>query len=94
LTKYRDKLPVEHPISLVVKFYMPVPKSWPKYKKDEVKNGLIHHTKKPDLDNLVKFVKDNLNEVAWKDDSQVYELKAIKQYSFEPETRIIIQTWT
>ena len=38
------------------------------------------HTSRPDLDNLVKSVSDGLNGVAFRDDSQITELRAIKQY--------------
>lgn len=55
-------------------------------------DGEIKHTKKPDLDNLIKFTKDCLNGVAWHDDSQVVEYGAMKKvYGDEPMTRILIE---
>jgi len=48
------------------------------------------HIKKPDTDNLLKFVKDCLNGIAWKDDSQVFDVRGIKRYSDEPKTEIFI----
>ena len=53
----------------------------------------INHTYTPDLDNLVKFVKDCLNGLAWRDDSQVVFLTAYKIYDAEPKTVVIIQNY-
>ena len=39
-----------------------------------------YHTSKPDLDKLIRCVKDALTGIAWKDDCQVGEVKAIKIY--------------
>jgi Holliday junction resolvase RusA-like endonuclease len=39
------------------------------------------HTKKPDIDNLQKFVFDALNGVFWKDDSYIDEVVARKCWS-------------
>ena len=75
-------------ICMRVIFYMPIPKSTSK-KKRQI---LLYHTKKPDLDNLVKFVKDCFNDVVWKDDSQVAELHAGKMYSEDTRTEITV-TW-
>jgi len=75
---------LDGPIKLEVMFYMPIPKSAPK------RNRPIWHTKKPDLDNLIKFVKDCLNGIAWKDDSQVCSIAAEKMYNDEPQTVICI----
>jgi crossover junction endodeoxyribonuclease RusA len=61
------------PVRLLVAFYLPRPKSLPK--------KVLHHVKKPDLDKLVRSVKDGLTRVAWKDDSQVVDVKAIKRYA-------------
>lgn len=41
---------------------------------------VVHHVKKPDLDNLTKAVKDALNGIAYKDDSQIISCMALKRY--------------
>jgi Holliday junction resolvase RusA-like endonuclease len=81
---------IEGPIDLWIKFFMPIPKSTSKKNRKSMNSGLIRHTKRPDLDNLVKFTKDCLNEIVWKDDSQVCRLEAWKKYDTDPRTEIII----
>lgn len=86
--------PVESgiPLRLSCTFIMPIPKSTSKKKSKQMIDGEIKHTKKPDLDNLIKFTKDCLNGVAWHDDSQVVEYGAMKKvYGDEPMTRILIE---
>jgi Holliday junction resolvase RusA-like endonuclease len=78
-------IPEGLPITLRCIFYMPIPKSTPK------KKITTYHIKKPDLDNLVKFVKDCLNGELWHDDSQVSELFAGKFYDENPRTELIIE---
>ena len=52
----------------------------------------IKHTKKPDLDNFIKFYKDVLNSVVWRDDSQVFRLlESSKFYAEKPFTLIKIK---
>ncbi len=77
------------PIALVCRFYMPIPGSLSQKKKNALNKTF--HTKKPDLDNCVKFVKDVFNEVVWQDDSQVSTLWAIKAYSDRPRTEIVVE---
>lgn len=71
-------------------FGMPIPKSAPKVKQVNMCKGNIKHTKKPDVDNLVKAVLDALNGVAWEDDSQIVRLSASKEYSAEPYVYLYI----
>ena len=68
-------------VSLVLKFYLPRPKSH--YGKYGIKEKclLLYHTSKPDLDNMVKAVKDALKGIVWHDDSQVYHTIATKTYT-------------
>ena len=78
-------------VSIKCMFYMPIPKNTPKKNIDLIKEGyIVPHAKKPDLDNLIKFVKDCLNEFAWQDDSQVYKIKGLKIYGIDPKTEIKI----
>ena len=71
-----------------VVFAFPIPKSASKSKKKELLR--CGHTKRPDLDNLVKIL-DAFNGVVWDDDSQVCSLKATKIYSEEPYT--VVRIW-
>lgn len=47
-----------------------------------------YHTVKPDVDNLVKAVLDNGNEILWKDDRQIVQIIASKHYAEEAKTVI------
>jgi len=78
------------PVKLTTTFFMPIPKSTSKKKKAQMLRGEIKHSKKPDFDNLVKFVCDCLNGIIWKDDSQVYISSVLKMYSENPMTVITI----
>ena len=83
------------PLYLNVTFFMPRPKAHYRTGKysDELKPSSPHyHEKKPDLDNLVKFIKDCLNGEVWRDDSQVSVLAATKVYlNGQPSTVIDVQ---
>jgi Holliday junction resolvase RusA-like endonuclease len=61
------------PVRLTVDFYLPRPKA--------IRDKVVPHTKKPDLDKLVRSVKDALSKVVWQDDSQVVEVFARKEYA-------------
>lgn len=61
------------PVVLAVVFHLPRPQSLPK--------KVLHHTKKPDLDKLVRSTKDALKGVLYNDDAQVVELHARKVYA-------------
>jgi len=83
--------PIDTPVKVRCSFEMPIPKSASKKKiwamiKDEIK-----HTKKPDVDNLLKFATDCLIGVIFKDDSQIIYLAGGKFYSETPQTLIMIE---
>ena len=49
------------------------------------------HIYRPDVDNLIKFIGDALNEVLWIDDALIYEIHVRKIYSLTPKTRICVE---
>lgn len=63
-------LPVGGKVVVNTAYIMPIPKSWPKYKKLALDRK--EHLQKPDKDNLDKCVLDGLNGHAYFDDSQVF----------------------
>lgn len=69
-----------------MEFVMPIPQSLSKKKQSEL--VAAPHTKKPDLDNLVKAVLDALNGVAYMDDSRISNINASKEYGREPSVWI------
>lgn len=49
------------------------------------------HTVKPDLDKMLRAVKDALTGVAYEDDAQVVRVVAMKGYGMEAETEITVR---
>lgn len=78
----RPEQPLEGAIALRLAFYLPRPVSLPKKARMAIK--------KPDLDKLSRTVKDALTGVIWKDDSQVVQLLATKEYGV-PRVEIEVQ---
>lgn len=66
---------IENAASMDMVFYLARPKSLSK--------KIVHHVKRPDLDNLVKAVKDGLSGVCFKDDSQINAITAQKMYAVD-----------
>lgn len=62
-----------------------------KKKRTLAMRGGLFPAKRPDLDNLIKTVKDACNRVVWLDDSQVCTLTVTKRYSDNPRTKIMIE---
>lgn len=63
-------------------FYLPMPKSWSK-KKKEALNGCAHQ-KRPDIDNLCKSFLDAL----FSDDSKVWKITAEKRWAYDGQIEI------
>lgn len=70
-------------VRLSVAFYLPRPKSLGKKS--------LPHLKAPDLDKLVRAVKDALTHVVYADDSQVVEVLATKQYTGDEPPHVDIR---
>lgn len=87
----RGRAPTENPVALLVHVFKEIPASWSKTDKAKAEAGYIVPTSKPDGDNYLKAVQDSLNEICFKDDSQVVDARVIKRYSTEPALRVEVR---
>ena len=83
------KIPLSTALGLTITFNFERPKSHFNRKGILLPSSPKLHTKKPDIDNLIKFVLDALNGHLYVDDSQVVSILATKQYA--PESCIEIK---
>lgn len=88
--QFKKEEPFENPVQMEITFYFQVPKSYPKKRRLQFAEGDKPHTKRPDLDNLVKAMTDALNGLAYKDDSQIYAM-VIQKWETLRESNIEIK---
>ena len=69
---------LEGPLNVTIDFRLPRPTSLPK--------RVRQHTRRPDLDKIVRGACDALTQVIWKDDSQIVVLSVTKKYCIGAET--------
>ncbi|WP_246610371.1 RusA family crossover junction endodeoxyribonuclease [Comamonas fluminis] len=80
------------PVALSVTAYFSIPSSWPKKRQAAARAGELRHIQKPDIDNLLKSLKDGMNGVVWKDDCQVCELhNCSKGYCDSPRVVVTVE---
>lgn len=77
------KIPLSTALGLTIIFYFARPKSHFNRKGILLPSSPKHYTKKPDIDNLIKFILDALNGQLYIDDSQIISITATKQYASE-----------
>ncbi len=75
-----EALPAQGAVALVVRAFLAIPASWSVKRQRAAALGAITPTKRPELDNIVKAVKDGANGVTWQDDAQVVDVRASKRY--------------
>ena len=88
------KKPFSCPLRVDITFYFARPKSHYRTGKHagELKLNIpAWHTKRPDRDNLDKFVLDALDGIFWYDDSIICDGRLRKVYSDRPRTEIEIE---
>lgn len=76
------------PLCLDFTFQMPIPQATSKVRRTQMLNGILHHIKRPDTTNLIKFAEDTLKGIVIEDDSQVCQISAQKIYGLTPKTVI------
>lgn len=83
--------PLEGGVALSVVARFSIPASWSKKRRQAAMDGLEQVTKRPDLDNVLKAIKDGMSGVAWLDDSQVVRLvDCRKVYAELPGVDVIV----
>lgn len=86
------KPPIEGAVALTVVALFPVSASWPKKRQAAALEGRELHTKKPDLDNVIKAVKDGMNGIVWRDDAQVAILRECRKgYDAVPRVHVMVE---
>ena len=80
----------EKPIKIKIEAYFAIPKSFSKKKINMAVEGVINPQIKPDADNIAKIICDALNNVAYKDDTQIIELTVVKRYALEPKVKVTL----
>jgi len=89
--QYKEK-PLTEYVSLIFSFFMPIPKSTSKKKKELMLNGQIYPTKL-DVTNCQKFYEDCLKGIVIEDDRTVCFIIASKYFSEEPKVLITVIPW-
>lgn len=84
---------LEGRINIEIIAYLKIPKTASKTKEEEMLQGRISPTQKPDIDNIAKSVLDAMNKVAFKDDNQVTKISVEKQFDTEERIKIKIEEY-
>lgn len=91
--KYPRFVPLENRLSVKIVATFKVPKTTTKKDREQIEKGLISPTKKPDIDNIVKIILDALNQMAFKDDTQITKLEVEKIYGEEEKVYVAIEEY-
>lgn len=83
--------PLETPVAIYVYVTFPIPKSYSKKRTEACLNGSERHTKRPDLDNIVKAITDAINDIVYKDDSQIVSIHATKVYGTVAMVEVMVK---
>lgn len=78
-------------VELQVTAYLPLPSAWSRKKKEMALGGRIPYVKKPDLDNIVKHLKDVLSGMVYVDDKQITYINAVKCYGEPPRWVVTVR---
>jgi Holliday junction resolvase RusA-like endonuclease len=71
---------LETPVTVAIYITVPIPSSYSKKRTEACLSGSERPIKKPDIDNVAKCFLDAMNEIVYKDDTQVLTLHITKVY--------------
>ena len=84
----QGRAPADGALRLMVRAFFTIPASWSQRKRSAAVGQPV--TKRPDLDNVIKAIKDGCNGVIWADDCQCTELHASKLYAEQPRVEVVV----
>lgn len=88
--RYAPKTPFEQALAMYLDIYRQIPKSTSKKRRRKKNKRAIRPIVRPDADNYSKAILDALNDIVYKDDSQVVDLYISKYYSDDPRVEVKI----
>ena len=83
--------PLEGALEAFIYVTFAVPESYSKKRTEACLSGQEKHTKKPDLDNVVKCVIDGMDKIVFDNDSQITSIHATKVYGEVPKVEVLIK---
>lgn len=83
--------PLKTPVAVLVTVFFPIPASYSAKRREACLAGLEKHTKRPDLDNVVKAITDGMNGVVYDDDCQIVRIVAKKDYCHDAMVEVMVQ---
>lgn len=83
--------PLEGALEAFIYVTFPVPASYSKKRTEACLNETEKHTKKPDLDNVVKSVIDGMDKIVFLNDSQITSIHATKVYGEVAKVEVMVR---
>jgi len=83
--------PLEGALEAFIYITYAVPESYSKKRLEACLNGLEKHTKRPDLDNVIKSVIDGMDKIVFDNDSQITSIHATKVYGEVAKAEVMVR---
>jgi Holliday junction resolvase RusA-like endonuclease len=83
--------PLEGALEAFIYVTFAVPASYSKKRTEACLSGQEKHTKKPDLDNVVKAVLDGMSDIVFLSDSQITSIHATKVYGEVAKVEVLVK---
>ena len=83
--------PLEGALEAFIYVTFAVPASYSKKRTEACLSGQEKHTKKPDLDNVIKSVIDGMDKIVFENDSQFTSIHATKVYGEVAKVEVLVK---
>lgn len=87
------RAPLEGPLSMAVTAVFAIPKSASKKARAAMLADEVRPTKRPDTSNIAKAYEDALNEIVYRDDSQIVLGSVRKMWGDVAKTVVVVRPW-